>query len=408
MSNTKELKEYLIGTKNSFLFNKSNNGKTIMLSGAWGAGKTHFWVNEIKEKLSCSLENKACIYVSLYGVNDIQTIRNEILIKAISETIGEDNKFLKKAISAFNISSKILSSISFMGVKVNSDKVSDSVKGFFEDKEMCKAIEYISDGGVICLDDFERKSANINLNDLFGFISQLAMEMNCKVVIILNSDVFVGKEANLFKTVKEKTINKFFNFSPSIDSLFDSIFRSAEKYSPLTPYKEIIINSIKETNELNARIYIQVFDNCLEWIEKEYSEDALRALVLCTVNFIKNHFIFEVVLLENGVATYTVLERFFGHAELATFLQRSLPSRKFTTDDFLHVLDSNINQQPESNSSKKHKSADYFVRQNKVLDENKEIIKAFHHYKYVLALDKGIDIKTFEKLNSFVQNGILI
>ena len=42
MSTTKELKEYLINEGDGFLLNTDNNGKTIMLSGTWGAGKTHF------------------------------------------------------------------------------------------------------------------------------------------------------------------------------------------------------------------------------------------------------------------------------------------------------------------------------------------------------------------------------
>ena len=290
MSETSELKDYLVGSNKSFLRNDTNNGKTVMLSGSWGSGKTHFWINEIQPKLISSLKNKACVYVSLYGKEDIETIKNEILLKAYAEISKESNELQKKAIAAFGIGSKILSSVSYMGARIDSKNISSAISGFFKDKEMNKAVEYISDGGVICLDDFERKSKNINLNDLFGFISQLSLEMNCKVIIILNSDIFTGKEANTFKTVKEKSINKFFNFTPTIEELFESIFLSDEKYKSLKAHKSIILDAIKETKELNARLYIQVLDNCHEWIEKNYNKNALRGLSLCTINFIKNHF----------------------------------------------------------------------------------------------------------------------
>ncbi len=56
MSRTKELKEYLINEDDGFLLNPDNNSKTIMLSGAWGAGKTHFWQNEIEPLLSDKLK----------------------------------------------------------------------------------------------------------------------------------------------------------------------------------------------------------------------------------------------------------------------------------------------------------------------------------------------------------------
>ncbi|MCB4746909.1 MAG: KAP family NTPase [Sulfurovum sp.] len=40
MSTLKALKEYLVGA-GGYLLNDDNNGKTVMLSGAWGSGKTH-------------------------------------------------------------------------------------------------------------------------------------------------------------------------------------------------------------------------------------------------------------------------------------------------------------------------------------------------------------------------------
>jgi tRNA A37 threonylcarbamoyladenosine biosynthesis protein TsaE len=72
MSNTEEFKKYLLEKENPFLLDEKkekNNGKTIMISGAWGAGKTHFWQEEIEPELSEKLKdnNKACVYVSLYG-----------------------------------------------------------------------------------------------------------------------------------------------------------------------------------------------------------------------------------------------------------------------------------------------------------------------------------------------------
>ena len=50
MSNLIQLKQYLI-TEN-YLFKEENNGKVIMLSGQWGAGKTHFWKNQIEPNLN--------------------------------------------------------------------------------------------------------------------------------------------------------------------------------------------------------------------------------------------------------------------------------------------------------------------------------------------------------------------
>ena len=294
MSTLKVLKEYLVG-EGGYLFSDDNNSKTVMLSGAWGSGKTHFWQNEIENDLTKKLndKSKACVYVSLYGKDNIEAIKNEILFKAY-ESIKDENKLAKRAISAFGFGSRLLSisaAASGVGARVSTGAFGDAVEGFFENKKIDEAESFLADGGLICLDDFERKSKNIDLNDLFGFIAQLAIDMNCKIVIILNSDVFEGEEANLFRRVKEKTVNKFFYFEPTRQELFDSIYD--KKYKNLDDYREDIFSAIEETKELNARIYIQVLDNCLEWIDRGYENKLLRILVFVTTSFVLSNLVLK-------------------------------------------------------------------------------------------------------------------
>ena len=291
MTNTEKLKEYLIDKENAFLINDDNNKKTIMLSGVWGAGKTHFWQEEIEPTLKTKLpKDKACVYVSLYGKDNLDSLKQEVLIKAFS-----DNQLLSDEVSTFGV--EAISSIKDGDFLVG--KLIKSGVDYNNSRKSKKGKNKIKDGGVICFDDFERKSKEIDLNDLFGFISQLSIEMNCKVVIILNSDVFNGKEAEVFKRVKEKTVNKFFYFNPTIEELFESISKD-EKYNKLNDYKSKILETIKETEELNARIYIQVLDNCLEWVEsdKEIDDKVIRVLVLATINFVLNHIILNYALIE--------------------------------------------------------------------------------------------------------------
>jgi len=291
MTNTEKLKEYLIDKENAFLINDDNNKKTIMLSGAWGAGKTHFWQEEIEPTLKTKLpKDKACVYVSLYGKDNLDSLKQEVLIKAFS-----DNQLLSDEVSTFGVDA--LSSIKDGDFLVG--KLIKSGVDYNNSRKSKKGKNKIKDGGVICFDDFERKSKEIDLNDLFGFISQLSIEMNCKVVIILNSDVFNGKEAEVFKRVKEKTVNKFFYFNPTIEELFESISKD-EKYDKLNDYKSKILETIKETEELNARIYVQVLDNCLEWVEsgKNIDDKVIRVLVLTTINFVLNHIILDYALVE--------------------------------------------------------------------------------------------------------------
>jgi len=443
MSTLKTLKDYLIG-ENGYLIDDNNNGKTVMLSGAWGSGKTHFWQKKIEPVLSEKLreDSKACVYVSLYGKDNIEAIKNEILFKAY-ESIKDESKLAKRAISAFGFGSRLLS-VSVGGVRVNTGAIGDTVEGFFESKKIGEAESFLADGGLICLDDFERKSKQIDLNDLFGFIAQLAIDMNCKVVIILNSDVFEGEEANVFKTVKEKTVNKFFYFEPSIKELFDSIYSSSEKYKKLDDHKEEILNAIKETKELNARIYIQVLDNCFEWLkENSYNQYELRALALITVNFTKNHFVFDYRILDQNANSklYKVLNKYHQDEGLLKIVDyfTDIKSPKIEDKDFQNYLKGNRDRPPvcscddpseflqlmyssiskkevETTTDKKTdterakentKNDSYFEKIDKVFHENKNIFKSLYLYAYVLDVEYKVEKKKFNEINNFVKTGIL-
>ncbi len=62
-TNIEKLEKYLFG----FLQNDRNNGKIVMLSGVWGAGKTHFWKEKIEPKLLKSLtDKKKAWYILVY------------------------------------------------------------------------------------------------------------------------------------------------------------------------------------------------------------------------------------------------------------------------------------------------------------------------------------------------------
>ena len=104
MNNIEKLKEYLVGSKGYLLNDKLSNGKVIMLSGAWGSGKTHFWDNEIREKLDKN------IYVSLYGKKSILDIENEVLTKSILKELPDDNKIVEN-LSLFGSITKNIANI---------------------------------------------------------------------------------------------------------------------------------------------------------------------------------------------------------------------------------------------------------------------------------------------------------
>lgn len=295
-SNQQRLEEYLVGT-NGYLKSDILNGKVIMLSGKWGSGKTHFWKNIIEKDLIefQSKKQKAYIYTSLYGNTSINKIEDNIYAQAYLCAIGGENFVLKGYKTLKNFGKRFGSFCSLLDIS----KLIDGVDEIQKNNIKNSALLYLEKGGIVCFDDFERKSKDIDLNDLFGFISHLAIDLNCKVVIILNDDVFEGEEKNVFSRVKEKSVSKFLKYEPSIEELFETIFENDEEYRKLDDYKEIILKTIAETQELNARIYIQVLDNLVEWIEKkqEKNDNVLKYLIFANIYFILNHCIFIYIVI---------------------------------------------------------------------------------------------------------------
>lgn len=406
MSNMKTLKNYLVEKDNAYLLDDNNNGKTIMLSGKWGSGKTHFWI----EKIVKTLKEKKIPnhYISLYGKTSIEQIKYELFLK-IYESIDSD-ELLKKTIntakSSAGVVSSLVKSVSVFGLSVDLSKVTDpifeNVEQLQDENKLKKTEKYLNSGAIICFDDFERKSKDIDLNDLFGFISQLTIEFNCKVVIILNDDVFEGEEKKVFSNVKEKTVSKFLYFNPSIEELFEIICTSDEKYKVLDKYKDKILETIKETEELNARIYIQVLDNLVEWIESdlEDNEDIVRCLVLVNINFILYHVVFYNKQTKWGDFrnVYEVKNFFDKCQDFEYYLYNSIKKSSSFETYYENVYNRILGQKETSEEKIKEYKEFYLL--------NKKIYFAkFNANKLDIA--KNLNEVTFQKINNFIETGIL-
>ena len=58
----------------------------VMINGEWGSGKTHFWNNKVRNKIeSLQLNGRkyTTIYMSLYGISNLEDISKKIFIEII-------------------------------------------------------------------------------------------------------------------------------------------------------------------------------------------------------------------------------------------------------------------------------------------------------------------------------------
>ncbi|QKE29853.1 putative membrane protein [Arcobacter acticola] len=364
-----------------------------------GSGKTFFWKNIIEKELiqNQTEKQKAYVYSSLYGNRTLDKIEDNIYAQAYLCSVGGKNAVLSGYEKVKDFGKRFGSFCSLLDVS----KLVDGIDDIQQKNIKRSALSYLENGGIVCFDDFERKSKDIDLNDLFGFISHLAIDLNCKVVIILNDDVFEGEEKNVFSRVKEKSVSKFLKYEPSIKELFETIF-SNEKYRVLDEHKEIILKTIEETEELNARIYIQVLDNLVEWIEKEQeiNDDVLRCLILVNINFILFHTIcnhkVENIYLLRGF--YDIHEKYSNN-----FSERGIGENL----KLLSTFQDYYSKLKESIFSGKEKPEEKRKYHNNFLESNlKNYESKFLANK--LDISKDVDNKTFQKINKFIETGILI
>lgn len=403
-SNQERLKNYLVGNEKSYLKTDISNGKVIMLSGKWGSGKTFFWKELSNSEIIQFQEKnqKAYVYCSLYGNTSIEKIEDNIYAQAYLCSVGGENIVLNGYKKAKDFGKRFGSFCSLFDVS----KLVDGIDEIQQNNIKKSALSYLSNGGLICFDDFERKSKDIDLNDLFGLISHFAIGLDCKVVIILNDDVFEGEEKKIFSNVKEKSVSKFLKYEPSIKELFETIF-SNERYRVLDKHKEMILKTIEETEELNARIYIQVLDNLVEWIDRnqETDVDNLRCLILVNINFILFHTIF---FRDGKVKDSSV-------SNLHKILKLSNEDYDYMKNNYVGISSF---REPETFEKYVVKIQDRYINKKDIKDETVRMKIQFiednlilfksDYFANKLDISRNVDDETFQKINNYIETGILI
>jgi len=421
MSNVAKLENYLIGENAYLLNNELSSGKVIMLSGEWGSGKTHFWKNKIKDKIDKN------VYISLYGKKSINDIENELLVKSLIKK-DSDKKRLLENLSLFgNITKNVANTIvPESGEKL--EEIKNNLVSRFSKSNLQK-------GTVICFDDFERKSKYIDLNDLFGFITNLALEFEVTIVVILNDDEFEGENKNIFTNVKEKSVSKYLMYNPSCEELFDLIFNDDKKSykKDLANQMVTIRNTFIEVGILNARVLIQVLDNVLEWIKIKgtTSDFFLRYFVLTNINFILNHHVFIASLdrrgnlssildgvISNREYTNTKKDKdtIFTNISLKTNIDyKTLENYKIYSNNYNSKFIENIKQkikaQEKENGTKSGK-ADNSEHLVELVNSNESLVKSlgfmycFNIYQYGESNSQD-EVDILNQINDFIETGIL-
>ena len=205
-----------------------NNNHTLgalQIDGPWGCGKTYYIKNvllpiieqnEIERERNAIHEKRLTLMISLFGIKNIDEISRQLLFASIQSKFGLSQKRIDGIKKSF---ANIAKCVPYL-------KEIDWDNALQIPPSTC--LKLLGDDAIIILDDLERLSKEIDVEDVLGFVNDLVENYNFKVILVSNQEHFEDN-ALLFK---EKVIDKTIPFEIDTSSIIKSI---AGKFHPLLP-----------------------------------------------------------------------------------------------------------------------------------------------------------------------------
>lgn len=206
---------------------KDITGRAIMLTSAWGSGKSYYVKNILKKHLESDEGGKHdCVIVSLYGITSIADISKAIYVDL--RTLIKEPK--SELATTAGVAAKIIGKTLLNGLtsiaNVDIAKLSDD--------DFQKVYESINlTGKLIVLEDIER--TKIDLIELMGYVNNLCECDGVKILLVANekeiSPLGESNETNNsikspYCKIKEKTVSDTLQFSADYKQTINSIIDS--------------------------------------------------------------------------------------------------------------------------------------------------------------------------------------
>lgn len=183
--------------------------QAVLLDGPWGCGKSYFVKNILIPSME-EMEEYQVHCISLYGMNDVDTIQDAIyaswLEKVMSEKTGVAGTLISKGIGIFG-----KGFIRFAENKLGTDGgVTDGAKdviGSFIGKNKKP---------IIVFDDLER--CQIDIIEIMGFINNLAENNQYRIIIVANESEILNDDNDMLRALQYRIALSERILVPEIDS----------------------------------------------------------------------------------------------------------------------------------------------------------------------------------------------
>ncbi|PQB07303.1 hypothetical protein BST83_09150 [Polaribacter filamentus] len=234
-------------TKRITQFLEIDTNYAVIISGDYGIGKTYYFKNKlfpIVRKTSVpnseNEEKYRPMLISLFGIKSVEEIQKQIflelfpLLKNKGVKIASDiGKSLIKVFSGLDIEQYITDADTSSSDVINYNKL------------------------LLCFDDIDRKSDDLQIKELFGFINNLVENSNTKVIIIANEDELrkegEKKDKDTYSVLREKVIGVSIKFNTNVPVIYEQIIN--------VKYKEQLPDYFNFLNEYGKNIIARIEQN---------------------------------------------------------------------------------------------------------------------------------------------------
>lgn len=182
-------------------FLESEQPEVICISGDWGVGKTYLWRTSIDAaRAAHAVALKRYAYVSLFGIGSLVDLKLALFENSVDLGESASESRTGKWMRWVKQHASFAEALPTVG-----DYFKAAGPLFFSTVK----------DQIICIDDIERRSDDLDVKDVMGLISWLKEQRRCKVVILLNDRALDDKEEADFTSYFEKVVDTHLRFSPS-------------------------------------------------------------------------------------------------------------------------------------------------------------------------------------------------
>ncbi|MDF7651821.1 P-loop NTPase fold protein [Erwiniaceae bacterium L1_54_3] len=212
----------------------------ITISGVWGSGKTYLW-DKLKDE-SQNEKIKNARYVSLYGLNDIKSVKEGLLRNMLGHDKHGNN--IRRKLGNVTGYVKNVTSQFVKGVPAVLD-FSDVALPF-----------YLKDA-IVVIDDIERLDKDLSLRQLMGFINEYVTQCQTRFLLIMNNERMTEENKNNWREMNEKIVDYELSHTITPEEAFD-IGSAGHQLD----YRDDLLKAIDTLNINNIRVIKKIINLC--------------------------------------------------------------------------------------------------------------------------------------------------